>query len=117
MHEFKDDFQVERGRFFLELIIRKNPDQANEIGKDEEMYSVLYGFDSMLLEIVREDVEAMIEAARESAREAERKVRVRSIKTLARTAGFTVEQAMDALQIPADEREKYAALIAGEEYD
>ena len=42
---------------------------ASEIGKDGKMHSVLHGFDSMLLEIVREDVEAMIaEAERKGVR-------------------------------------------------
>ena len=39
--------------------------------------------------------------------------RLESIKKLMETMGWTAEQAMDALQIPAEEREKYKGMIDG----
>ena len=121
VREFKDDLQKERGRFFLELIILKNPKLGDVIGKDGKMHSVL-------LDIVKKDVDEMLEAERKAAREAAREavreaelkgVRMgarenlaKNIKTLTQTAGFTVEKSMDVLKVPADEREEYAALVA-----
>ena len=72
---------------------------------------------SVLMDIVKDDVDAKIaEAVRENTREVTREVtrenRARDIKALTRTSGYTVEQAMDALAIPADQREDYAALVA-----
>ena len=39
--------------------------------------------------------------------------RLKSIKKLMETMGWTAEQAMDALQISAEEREKYKGMIDG----
>ena len=39
--------------------------------------------------------------------------RLESIKRLMESMGWTAEQAMDALQIPAEEREKYKSMIDG----
>jgi hypothetical protein len=109
VREFKDDLQKERGRFFLQLIILKNPKLGDVIGKDGKMHSVL-------LDIVKKDVDEMLEAerkaAREAEREAERKAFAKNIKNLAQTLGYTVERVMEAMAIPEDEREEYAALVA-----
>ncbi|WP_313972853.1 hypothetical protein [uncultured Selenomonas sp.] len=35
-----------------------------------------------------------------------------SIRNVMHSMNFSVEKAMDVLQIPADEREKYAALVS-----
>ena len=90
---------------------------ASEIGKDEKMHSVL-------LDIVKKDVDEMLEAERKAAREAAREAELKgvrmgarenlakNIKTLTQTAGFTVEKSMELLAVPADEREEYAALVA-----
>ena len=39
--------------------------------------------------------------------------RSKSIRNLMESMGWTVEQAMDALQIPTEEREKYKGMIDG----
>ena len=39
--------------------------------------------------------------------------RLKLIRKLMETMGWTEEQAMDALQIPAEEREKYKGMIDG----
>ena len=36
---------------------------------------------------------------------------IASIRNLMETVGWTAQQAMDALKVPADEREKYAAQL------
>ena len=52
---------------------------------------------------------------REAVREALRKeVRGESLRNLMANMSWTAGQAMDALGIPAEEREKYAAMLAQE---
>ena len=51
--------------------------------------------------------EELEEARREGLTEGKEAERLKSIKKLMETMGWTSEQAMDALQIPAEEREKY----------
>ena len=51
--------------------------------------------------------EELEEARREGLTEGKEAERLESIKKLMETMGWTAEQAMDALQIPAEEREKY----------
>ena len=51
------------------------------------------------------------EQRREGYDEGKESERVSSIRNLMETVGWTAQQAMDALKIPASEQEKYSALI------
>lgn len=51
------------------------------------------------------------EAAKKAAVESREKNLIENIRSLMETTKWTVKQAMDALKIPANEQEKYLALI------
>ena len=57
--------------------------------------------------------EELEEARREGLTEGKEAERLESIKKLMETMGWTAEQAMDALQIPVEERGKYKGIIDG----
>ncbi len=62
-----------------------------------------------LIEEVREEVKA--EVKEEVKAETRKEEKVLSIRSLMKTVGFTVEQAMNALQIPEEEYAMYEKLL------
>lgn len=69
---------------------------------------------SVIAEIFKEEIaEAASKAAEKAELEGKEKNLIENIRSLMETVNFTAKQAMDALKIPADEQEKYFALIQG----
>lgn len=67
---------------------------------------------SVIAEIFKEEIaEAAAKAAEKAEFEGKEKNLIENIRSLMETVNFTAKQAMDALKIPADEQEKYFALI------
>ena len=67
---------------------------------------------SIIAEFFKEEIaEAAQKAKAEGKAEGEKKKLLENIRSLMETLNFTAQQAMDALKIPANEQEKYLALI------
>ena len=67
---------------------------------------------SIIAEIFKDEIaEAAAKAAEKAEFEGKEKNLIENIRSLMETLNFTAKQAMDALKIPADEQEKYLALI------
>ena len=98
-----DDIVREHYRVLIKLVIEKNPQFIEVIRRDRAM-------EDILMEIVKDKVDEKISTA-EVAKEQE--TLALSIKNLMINLKFTAEQAMDALSIPATQREIYAGLIKG----
>ncbi|MBR1855429.1 MAG: hypothetical protein IJ794_20180 [Lachnospiraceae bacterium] len=95
-----DDTLKEHYRVLIRLVIEKNPQFIEVIRRDSAM-------EDILMEIVKDRVE-------EKVNEKEQETLVSSIKNLMTNLKFTVEQAMDALNIPPAQREIYAGLVKKE---
>ena len=107
----KNDEEVPPGLVeFLHYV--ENPEQQEKEIQDERVRK-LAGQIDMLKNSQEVGVkymrlwEELEEARREGLTEGKEAERLKSIKKLMETMGWTSEQAMDALQIPAEEREKY----------
>ena len=96
-----DDIVREHYRVLIKLVIEKNPQFIEVIRRDRAM-------EDILMEIVKDKVDEKISTA-EVAKEQE--TLALAIKNLMINLKFTDEQAMDALSIPATQREIYAGLI------
>ena len=68
--------------------------------------------DAFLDRWLNKELESAVEKAAEKAAEkATENGIANSIRSLMRTMGWTIEQAMSALEVPASEREKYAGMV------
>jgi len=92
-----DDKVREHYSVLIRLVLEKNPRFVEMIRRDSAMEDVL-------MEIVKDKVD-------EKVSEKEQETLVSSIKSLMTNLKLTVEQAMDALNIPPSQRETYAGLI------
>ena len=94
-------------RTLINLIAEKNPQFMDVLKEGKAMRDVL-------MEIVKEDVNAKVESAVQSATQsATQKTTVDHIKDIMNKLKYSVEQAMDLLSIPMDERKTYSGLIKG----
>ena len=91
-----DDTLKEHYRVLIRLVIEKNPQFIEVIRRDSAM-------EDILMEIVKDRVDERVNAER-------METKVLDISNLMTNLKFTVEQAMDALNIPAAQRETYAGL-------
>ena len=98
-----DDTLKEHYRVLIRLVIEKNPQFIEVIRRDSAM-------EDILMEIVKDRVDEKISTA-EVAKEQE--TTVIHIRDIMMNLKFTVEQAMDVLNIPATQRENYAGIIKG----
>ena len=95
--EQKDENVREYYRIFIRLVMEKNPQLIEAIGRDKAMKDVL-------MEIDKDRVDEKVNAK-------EQETLTTSIRNLMRNLSLTVDQAMDALSIPESQRETYAALV------
>ena len=93
----KDDSLKEYYGVLIKLIIEKNPQFIEVVRRDSAMEDVL-------MEIVKEKVD-------EKVNEKEQETKSLDISSLMTNLKLTLEQAMDALNIPQSQREIYAGLV------
>lgn len=93
----KDDTLKEYYGVLIKLIIEKNPQFIEVVRRDSAMEDVL-------MEIVKEKVD-------EKVNEKEQETKSLDISSLMTNLKLTLEQAMDALNIPPSQREIYAGLV------
>ena len=97
----KDDSLKEYYGVLIKLIIEKNPQFIEVVRRDSAMEDVL-------MEIVKDRVD---EKVNEKVNEKERETKSLDISSLMTNLKLTLEQAMDALNIPQSQREIYAGLV------
>lgn len=97
----KDDSLKEYYGVLIKLIIEKNPQFIEVVRRDSAMEDVL-------MEIVKDRVD---EKVSEKVNEKERETKSLDISSLMTNLKLTLEQAMDALNIPQSQREIYAGLV------
>ena len=93
----KDDTVREHYRVLLKLLVEKNPGVMEKIRRDEAMADVL-------MEIVKDKVDERVSAK-------EQETKVIDIKNIMSNLQLTFDQAMDAVNIPQEQRSLYADLI------
>ena len=98
-------------RNLINLIINKNPQFIDRIKE-------AIGMEDVLMEIVRDRVErekneAAEEATKIATQNATQNTNLDHIKDIMKKLRYTLDQAMDLLSIPADQREMYTGLIKG----
>ena len=95
----------EHYRILLGLIAVKNPEVFSEIRRDN-------GMQDYLMEIMKDEVEAKVnEKVNEKVIEKERETKLIDIRNLMKNLQFTMEQAMQALEIPQDMWSTYTNMI------
>lgn len=99
--EEQDDSVKEYYRVLLKLVMEKNPQFIEEIRRDKGMADVL-------MEIVKDKVEERVATERNLQQQ---ETLTASIRNLMRNLSMTVEQAMEALNIPEAQRSIYASLV------
>ena len=97
----QDDTVREYYREFINLVMEKNPQYIDMIRRDKEIADVL-------MDIVKDRVEERVATERNMQQQ---ETTLNHIKDLMRNLSFTVEQAMDALNIPREQRDIYSALV------
>ncbi len=101
MRNEQDDTVREYYREFINLVMEKNLQYIDMIRRDKEMADVL-------MDIVKDRVEERVATERNMQQQ---ETTLNHIKDLMRNLSFTVEQAMDALNIPREQRDIYSALV------
>ena len=97
-----DETLREYGTIVLDLIAKKNPALFSELIRSDSMKY------AGLMEAFKDDVDEKIN---EKVNEKEQQTLVQSIRNLMKNLQLTLEQAMDALSIPSDQRSMYAGMV------
>ena len=84
---------------------------ATEVAQVKEHKEMKVEYMTLMLELKQQRREGMAEGMAKGRAEGRAEVSINSIRNLMQSVGWTVQQAMDALMIPLDERDKYAALV------
>ena len=106
----RDDVVREHYRVLLRLVIEKNPRYIEMVRRDRAMEDVL-------MEIVRHRVDEEIrEAVDQTAEVVRQQTTVANLNDIMKNLKLTVEQAMDALNIPQSQRGVYVGLVGKESH-
>lgn len=97
----KDDTLKEYYGVLIKLIIEKNPQFIEVVRRDSAMEDVL-------MEIVKDRVDEKVNKKEQETRQETKALDISSLMT---NLKLTLEQAMDALNIPPSQREIYAGLV------
>ena len=101
----KDDTVREHYRVLLKLLLEKNPGALETIRRENDMEDVL-------MEIVKDKVEERVNTAVSSAEAAkEQETTISHINNIMKNLKISIDQAMDALNIPQGQRSMYAKMI------
>ena len=105
----KDDTVREHYRVLLKLLLEKNPEALETIRRENDMEDVL-------MEIVKDKVEervnnAVSDAVSNAEAAKEQETLLTSIRNIMNNLKLSLDQAMDALNIPQGQRSMYANLI------
>ena len=92
-----DSAMQDHYRVFLDLVARKNPDVIEEIRRDKAMAAVW-------MDIFKDEID-------EQRQEAWQDATVEHIRNLMKNTQWPAERAMDALNIPQNQRSTYAGLV------
>ena len=96
-----DSAMQDHYRVFLNLVAKKNPDVFEEIRRDRAMSAVW-------MDIFKDEIN---EREQEARQDAWQDAMVSAIRNLMKNTQWPAERAMDALDIPQNQRATYAGLV------
>ena len=96
-----DSAMQDQYRVFLDLVARKNPDVIEEIRRDKAMAAVW-------MDIFKDEIDERVNSGRKEERQ---DATVEHIRNLMKNTQWPAERAMDALNIPQNQRSTYAGLV------
>ena len=100
-----DSAMQDHYRVFLDLVARKNPDVIEEIRRDSTM-------EITWMDIFKDAIDERVNVREQEARQEERQDTMASaIRNLMKNTQWSAEKAMDALNIPQNQRATYAGLV------